>query len=313
MTTNDRAFARFAWAALAYSLAVILWGAYVRATGSGAGCGAHWPLCNGEIVPRAPATATLIEFTHRLSSGLVLVLAVALLVWARRTFASGHPARRGAVAVVALTLSEALVGAGLVLFRLVGTDASLARVVSMALHLVNTFLLLAALALTASWASRPGPGPRRPAWSQLLLVGVGLLGVVLVSVSGAVTALGDTLFPPGAPGQPAAAHASAAHLLVRLRILHPLIALGVSAYLVVLAGALPRALGRHARLLVGLVAVQLAAGLVTVILRAPVAMQLVHLLLADLLWVTLVLTAARAWGPRPAPVAEAGPLRAEAA
>jgi cytochrome c oxidase assembly protein subunit 15 len=297
MPPASRRFATFAWAALAANLVVILWGAYVRATGSGAGCGAHWPLCNGEVVPRAPAVATLVELTHRLTSGLVLILAVILFVWARRHFAPGHGARRGATAVLALTLTEAAVGAGLVLFRLVGTDASVTRVVSMAIHLVVTFLLLGALTLTATRAAPPAPRPRAPAPGRRGLLGLGLAGVLLVGVTGAVTALGDTLFPPAAGG---GAPGTTAHFLVRLRVIHPLVAVVVGGYLVVLAGLILEGSRRLAFTLLALVAVQLGAGLATVILKAPVWMQLVHLGLGDLLWVTLVLAADRARRPAPA-------------
>lgn len=88
-------FAAFAWANVAYNLLVILWGAFVRATGSGAGCGDHWPLCDGQVIPRAPSTEMLIEFTHRLTSGVALLGAVALLVWAFRAYGRGHRVRRG--------------------------------------------------------------------------------------------------------------------------------------------------------------------------------------------------------------------------
>src|SRR6188472_342187 len=108
--------ARFAWAVLAYNVAVIVWGAYVRATGSGAGCGAHWPLCNGTVILRAPAVETLIEFSHRATSGLSLILVVVLFFWARRVAAAGHPVRLGATLSLAFMLSEAALGAGLVLF-----------------------------------------------------------------------------------------------------------------------------------------------------------------------------------------------------
>ena len=129
--------ARYAWFVLAWNVGVILWGAYVRATGSGAGCGAHWPLCNGEVVPRAPSTEMLIEFSHRLSSGLALVAVVLLAVWTWRTLAAGHPARRGAAASLAFIVIEALLGAGLVLFRLAAQDESVARAMVMPLHLAN--------------------------------------------------------------------------------------------------------------------------------------------------------------------------------
>ena len=151
---------QFAWGVLAYNLAVILWGAYVRASGSGAGCGAHWPLCNGEVIPRAPSVATLIEYSHRLTSGLALLGVVALLVWTWRACAAGHPARRGAVLSLLFIITEAAVGAGLVLFELVADNATMARAMFMAAHLVNTFLLVAALTLTAWWLS--GGGPLRP-------------------------------------------------------------------------------------------------------------------------------------------------------
>ena len=108
---------------LAYNLAVILWGAYVRASGSGAGCGAHWPLCNGEVIPRAPSIATLVEYSHRLTSGLALLGVVALMVWTWRVWGRGHPARRGALLSLIFILTEAAVGAGLVLFELVADNA----------------------------------------------------------------------------------------------------------------------------------------------------------------------------------------------
>ena len=135
--------ARFSWGVLAYNIAVILWGAYVRASGSGAGCGSHWPLCNGEVLPRSANVTTLIEFSHRLTSGLALVAVVALLVWTRRATPAGHPARGGAWASLAFMVAEAAIGAGLVLFRLVADNATLARALIMAAHLINTFVLVA--------------------------------------------------------------------------------------------------------------------------------------------------------------------------
>src|SRR5262245_2240590 len=113
-----------AWVTLGFNVFVILWGALVRATGSGAGCGAHWPTCNGEVVPLAPTTATLIEFTHRATSGLALLLVIALLVRVLTRRSRGHLARPWAVASMVLILTEALIGAGLVLFRKVAEDTS---------------------------------------------------------------------------------------------------------------------------------------------------------------------------------------------
>ena len=290
----------YAWGVLAYNLAVILWGAYVRATGSGAGCGNHWPLCNGEAIPRSAQVETMIEFSHRLSSGLALILVVGLLVWAFRAYPKGHAVRLGAGFSMLFIITEALVGAGLVLFALVADNVSTARAIVISVHLVNTFLLLGALTLTAWWASGGKPvqltGQGPVGW----VLGVGFLAVLILGASGAVTALGDTLFPAQSLAEGLQQEFSpTAHLLIRLRLLHPIIAILVGIYLV-MAAAVCRILrpapltGRLARLLTGLYLVQLVAGTVNVVLLAPVWLQLVHLLLSDLIWITLVLLAGSA-------------------
>jgi len=283
-------FVRYAWTVVVACVGVVLWGAYVRATGSGAGCGEHWPLCNGVAVPRAPSLETVIEFTHRLTSGLILLMVVGLAVWAFRAFAPGHRVRRAAVASVVLILSEALLGAGLVLFGLVADDDSRARAVVLAVHLTNTFLLLAALALTAHWSSRP---PARTRWSGSAVTagGLALAGCLLIGITGAIAALGDTLYPPGSLPEGAVVPA-----LLRLRILHPWIALVVGLGLVVRAVALRGRLGAEgataATAVATLVVVQLGAGLLNVVLLAPVWLQIVHLALADTLWIALVVLVA---------------------
>jgi cytochrome c oxidase assembly protein subunit 15 len=290
--------ARFAWGVLAYNLAVILWGAYVRASGSGAGCGAHWPLCNGAVIPPSPTVATLIEYSHRLTSGLALLGVVALLVWTWRACARQHPARWGAAFSLLFILTEAAVGAGLVLFELVADNATMARAMFMAAHLLNTFLLVAALTLTAWWISGGGaiaPG-RRP--GVALLWATVAAGILLSGVSGAVAALGDTLYPAASHAEGFAATLSpSSHILLRLRALHPVIAVSVGAVLMLAAPRLAHSddergqqLGRAVLLLAG---VQLLGGLLNLLLLAPVWMQLVHLLFADLLWIAFVLLGAR--------------------
>ncbi|MEO7973730.1 MAG: COX15/CtaA family protein, partial [Thermoanaerobaculia bacterium] len=136
---------RFAWFVLALNLAVIVWGGFVRASGSGAGCGAHWPLCNGVVVPQDPKIETLIELGHRLTSGLALVAVVALGVWMLRrsskATAEGRGMRRLAWLAMAFIFGEAALGAGIVLLEYVGQNSSSARAVWMAAHLINTFLL----------------------------------------------------------------------------------------------------------------------------------------------------------------------------
>src|SRR5271167_1479156 len=73
---------RYAWFVGGWNVAVIHWGALVRATGSGAGCGNHWPLCNGEVIPTSPRIATMIEFTHRAMTGGATITIFLLLLWA---------------------------------------------------------------------------------------------------------------------------------------------------------------------------------------------------------------------------------------
>lgn len=289
--------ARFAWAVLAYNLAVIAWGAYVRATGSGAGCGAHWPLCNGEILPRGARLATLIEFSHRATSGLALLSVVALLVWTWRACRRGHPARTGAALAMLFMLTEAGVGAGLVLFQLVADNASFARAMFLSVHLINTFTLLAFLALTAWWLSGGAPLSLRGRSGRATALAALCLGVLVVATSGAVAALGDTLFPVSSLSSALWADLSVtSHVLIRLRILHPVLA-AVAAVAVVLgarriAAGSGRTAERIAAAVTSLTFTQVVLGMLNVFLLAPVWMQLLHLLTADLVWVALILLGA---------------------
>jgi heme a synthase len=297
-----RSFFRFTLVVLAATLAVILWGAYVRATGSGAGCGSHWPDCNGEIVPRNPSTATLIEFTHRATSGIAFLLVLAQMVLAYRVFPRGHGVRRAATGGFLLMITEALVGAGLVIFEMVAGNTETARAFWMAAHLLNTFALLAALGL-CSWRARPGAGlpaaqgELPPAFRTALLIG--LVAVLLVATSGAVVALGDTLFPARSLGEGLRQDfAAGAHLFLRLRVLHPALAVLSALYLLAVTSLVVSrdasgTLRRPATVAAGLVLVQVVVGFANLLLLAPVFLQIAHLLLADLLWLALIaLTAA---------------------
>ncbi len=292
---GNRRFAQYAWGVVAANVVVILWGAFVRATGSGAGCGDHWPLCNGQIIPRAEQVETLIEFSHRVTSGLALLAVVALLVWAFRAFPKGHIVRKGAVASMVLMIIEALIGAALVLLQYVAFNISLGRAIWMAAHLVNTLLLLAALVLTAWWGQGGRPLRLRSqgavGWSLLLA----FVGMLVLSMSGAVTALGDTLVITG--GISPAEHALVA-TLVELRILHPIIAFIVGALVVGAAWVVIQrrsgAAQRVGRLIIALYVVQLLVGSLNVALRAPVWLQLVHLALTTTIWIALVILAAQA-------------------
>ena len=299
-----RWFPVYAWTVLVYNVGVILWGAYVRATGSGAGCGSHWPLCDGTIVPRSPRVETLVEFSHRLSSGLALILVVILAVWAFRAYAKGHPVRTGAALSMVFIITEALVGAGLVLFELVEDNASVTRAVSTSVHLINTFLLLAALTLTAWWARNGTPINIRRQDVRVWVLGLGFLAMLVLGISGAVTALGDTLFPPESLEEGLRQDVDPSmHFMIRLRAIHPLIAVATALYWLLIVG-LPDIVGdapdskRLARAVAVVLIAQLVAGVVNVLLLAPVWMQMLHLLIADLSWILLVLLAASALAER---------------
>jgi cytochrome c oxidase assembly protein subunit 15 len=294
------ALRRFAWGVLAYFIAVILWGSLVRATGSGAGCGDHWPLCNGTVMQHSPRVDTMIEFTHRITSGLSFFSAVGLLVWTFLGTARGHLARAASIAAVAFTLVEAILGALLVKLGLTAQSQSPLRAPYLALHLTNTLLLLATLTLAAHLLDRKYGYTRETIRLTAPIGAVAtIFGVLVVGVTGSLAALGDTLFPATSFGAALAQDFSATSgWLLRWRWTHPALALLASVFLIWL---LLRAGKRTAHwdnrglsaLVLILLAVQYVLGLMDVVLLAPTWLQIVHLLGADVLWAALVVLTAR--------------------
>jgi cytochrome c oxidase assembly protein subunit 15 len=288
---------RFAWWLLAYNVPVILWGAVVRATRSGDGCGDHWPLCNGVVLQSNPRLATLIELAHRLSSGLTLPLVLLLVFWTFRSTVSGHLARIASIAALVFTFNEGLLGALLVVLRLTADNRSPARAVYLSLHLANTLLMLGALTLAAHFLSRREAFTRRTVgFTQLPLAVTGITATLLLGVTGTLAALSDTLFPATSLSAAFAQDFSASGgWLLRLRILHPLTAVIAGLFICwLLLRSTKRPSERKLALLVlGLLLLQVALGLADVTLLAPVWMQILHLLGADLLWIALVVLAAR--------------------
>ncbi len=293
-------FENLALALIVVTLLVILWGAFVRVTGSGAGCSDHWPLCNGVLVPRAPRLETLIELTHRVTSGLCGLLSIAVLVLAFRHYPVGSPVRRASLLGFVLMIVEGAIGALLVKTGLVATNASEARAFVVGLHLCNTFLLLGAQAFTLRFARDPTPlsWRARPGLSLALLT-LSVL-VLALGASGAVTALGDTLFPAASLREGFAQDfAHGAHFLVRLRVIHPLLAILVGALLVYAVQDLRIRLGspevgRWAWVLTGTYVAQVLAGGLNLLWLAPTPIQIAHLLLADLTWLALMFLTASA-------------------
>lgn len=301
-----------AWTALGYNVLVILWGAFVRISGSGAGCGEHWPLCNGVAVPVSPTLHTVIEFSHRLTSGLSGLLAIALLALAFLLSKKGHPVRTGAILSLLLIIFEGLVGGVQVLLGLTATSTDPARGFVQGVHLANTFALLGALLLTAVWASG---GPRLRLRGQGRLGWLSALAAVLMLIlgmAGAVTALGDLLFTPTGmtPLDTVRQDFSlSATIIQNLRVVHPLMALGVSAYLIWFAGFVGTRQGDSGTLLQprrwkttlhAVIGLQILAGVLNIILKAPGWMQMLHLFLACVMWLGVVMLCYSALISRPA-------------
>ncbi len=324
--------ARLARVALCFSVAVIGWGALVRATGSGAGCGSHWPLCNGEVLPVLGLQKTFIEFFHRVTSLLSLLLCLGLVVVARREYPRGAWTRKAAAAAGFLILLEAVLGAGLVLWKLVEQDQSLFRVLFLGVHLLNTFALLAALTLCGHWAVQEksaqlvlvsssagfSGSSGRGYWREALATFALFSLFLKVGAAGGITALGDTLFPAHSLAEGFAQDwSSTSHFLIQLRIWHPALAVvfaGLSFYVLwryrgrlldrvaVGAAALPSAPDQvnaavvfYATCFAMTLLAQMLLGLINLLLLAPLWLQISHLLLADLLWIFLVLMAASFW------------------
>lgn len=298
--------AKLAWATLAVNVAVVIYGAFVRATGSGAGCGPSWPTCDGQIVPSDFDSARVVEFTHRITSGIAAILVAVVAIWVLRTYPKGHQIRTAAWLSGIFIISESLVGAVLVLAEWVADDTSAARTVMVPVHLVNTFVLLGALAMLAWWASGRGPVRLQGQRSFAYYFGFAVLGLVIISATGGITALADTLFPSESIGEGISeAVGDAEHFLTRLRVIHPVVAVAFGAFTGWMAWSFgvdaPRLLTRRlAVAIIGLVAIQFFAGMANILLGTPIWLQLTHLTLADLLWLALVLFGASSLEREPA-------------
>jgi cytochrome c oxidase assembly protein subunit 15 len=289
--------ARFAWATLCFNVAVVLWGAFVRATGSGAGCGNKWPDCGGTVLGTSAKTQTIIEFTHRITSGVALLTVVVLLLWCWRVTAKGNWARYSAVLATAFLANEALLGAALVLLGHVARDQSAGRILLLCLHFGNTLLLLAALALTAGWLqSGRGTFTLIQKRTEVSAVVVGLLAVLAIGMTGTVAALADTLFPATSlRASVLQDFASGSPGLLHFRLFHPVLAAIAGIYVIwVVLKRASQSMGpsRTSVAAIILLLTQIGIGMLNVLLLAPVWLQILHLLVADSMWISLVLASA---------------------
>lgn len=288
-------FQRYSLFVLAYNLLVILWGVFLRASKSGDGCGQHWLTCHGEIIPSAPELKTIIEFSHRITSAVSFFLVLGLLIWAYRKYERRNPIRWFALGAFVFIVTEALIGAGLVLTGNTAENLTPTRPIWMAGHLINTFILLAFLTMT-SWLAYGGKMfSLRIEFKFALMILLAFIGILFISVTGSIAALSNLVFPSESLAEGLAKDFSpSSHLLIRLRVSHPIASILVSVYLIFFADFLKRAkpsekVSFWSKKLSVLVVAQLISGTATLLTLSPILMQVLHLLLADLIWIAFLL------------------------
>ncbi len=250
-----------------YTLLVILWGAWVRISHSGDGCGDHWPLCAGKIIPDFKETKTIVEYFHRLMSGTYGFFVLYLFLKFKNSTTPHF--KKLLYGVLLLTISEALIGALLVKLELVSVNDSFLRLLFMILHQLNSFLLTAVCYLLYKCSDM------KTTFSPNKM----LILFIVVSVTGAIAALSTTLFPAQSLWQGIVSDFQIhSHPFIRLRILHPILALSIMSYFIFYFYSKDNI--RFAIEILTAVFV----GLITLVSLSPLALKLSHLLIAHLLW-----------------------------
>lgn len=298
-------FAKYAWFVLGYNLLVILWGVFLRASLSGDGCGEHWLTCGGEVIPSAPEMKTQIEFFHRITSSLAGIFVIGLLISsivkkAKEKTEQSRLLLKMSVLSLIFIIIEGVVGGLLVLTGNTAANWTPTRPYWMAAHLINTFTLIAVLALTAWFASGGKSFSLFKAERKfLLLLIVAIAGIFIVGMSGSMAALSSMLYPSSTLAEGIAKDFSASsHYILRLRVFHPILSVLLGLFLIGLAGWLKKQSDgdsstiRWANILSILVVAQFVSGIVTILTLAPIVMSLIHLLLADAVWIAFVLMTA---------------------
>ena len=285
-------FSKFSWFLLGWTILVIAWGTVVRATNSGAGCGNFWPLCGEQLIPTFEAFHTGVEFLHRVMSGLLIIFVLILVVWGTRIYRFDPLRKKTVWAVLLFTVIEAILGAGLVLLGLVEKNDSVLRIVAVSIHLLNTFILLGIICANAWWSNHePLPGNPEKA-TKWLTIGY-IVSVVAIGVTGAITALADTLFPSTSMQHTIAEQLQPnAHILVYLRIYHPILAMLLGFVLIMTIRAFIQdstpVISRIKVLLILAVIGQVALGFANILLLTPIVVQVLHLVMADMIWLLVV-------------------------
>jgi len=293
-TDWHRWFRGFSWAVVVFTIGVVVSGDIVQATESGAGCGENWPRCDGSLIPAIGDASTAVEFTHRMATTVLSLGFIALVLGAWKLYGRGHRVWNATVWATVFLVTEILLGAALVLFGWVEDDASWGRVIADGLHVVNTFLLVGGTVLIA-WFASGAPRFRidRAGRADRMLFG-SVIVVLLIAVTGTINSLADTL---ALSDQVDIDETPIAAILVNIRGIHPAVAIGGGIgifYLMTLIS--DSTSGTTKRLLLGVQAViglQFVVGVLNIALLTPLETQITHLVLADALWILLILLTAQ--------------------
>lgn len=297
---------RFSWGIVFYTVLVIAWGAWVRLSGSGAGCGDDWPRCNGAVLPTEASVQTIIEYSHRISTAVYGILILIQILLAHKSYAKGNRCRFWAWLTLLFTITEALIGRSLVKQGLVNQSADLLRLVVMPLHLINTSMLLLSCVMTAESFKFGGRRALQLSPQVKRRLGVVLAVLAIIVTSGAIAALGSHLDPSTSLIAGFSKDmASESHLAVRLRGIHPMLALAAAGALIVtlnsgISCALPIA-PRWIRLFSVTFFVTIGVGIVTLALLSPLWLKVTHLVMANILVIVASLCVFHTVCPEDAP------------
>ena len=267
------------------SILSILAGAFVRATGSGDGCGSTWPTCKGKIIPQLSDPSEVIEFSHRSISGILLIVTLIIFIKSRN-MSKGTLVRTTVNFLTFFVVFEAAIGAVIVLYEWVGLNSSLPRIIAVPIHLVNTFGLLACYAVLYKVLLNNFKNIKQ-LWDRRFVFVAFLF--LLSGATGSITALADVLFPSASFYEGLMEDFDrTSELLTRLRILHPIVATGLSAALIIESRNIQKDYKIDVKFLQLLVIVAVTLGVLNVLSNIVLLLSIFHLAIADLLWITYI-------------------------
>ena len=267
------------------SILSILAGAFVRATGSGDGCGSTWPTCKGKIIPQLSDPSEVIEFSHRSISGILLIVTLIIFIKSRN-MSKGTIVRKTVNFLTFFVVFEAAIGAVIVLYEWVGLNSSLPRIIAVPIHLVNTFGLLACYAVLYKVLLNNFKNIKQ-LWDRRFVFVAFLF--LLSGASGSITALADVLFPSASFYEGLMEDFDrTSELLTRLRILHPIVATGLSVALIIESRKIQKDYKIDVKFLQLLVIVAVTLGVLNVLSNIVLLLSIFHLAIADLLWITYI-------------------------